>query len=188
MGRGPVPHTRVLCLRDTSVGWVVPFRQNRAVTEIRETSLPGVGVCRDFSTAAGPRVGVVARASGRRELIVYQREDPDTVATAVDLAPVEASALADLLEDRTVARSEGSIEGLIEGLALDWLPVPSGFTSSSIGDLAIRRTTGAIVVAVVGATGGRPAPGPDEVLVAGDTVVVVGTAEGIKQVAELLRV
>jgi TrkA domain protein len=158
------------------------------MTEIRETSLPGVGVCRDFSTGAGARLGVVERASGRRELVVYDRDDPDTVTTAVDLAPVEAAALADLLDDRTVARSEGTIEGLIEGLALDWLPVPSGFSPSSIGDLAIRRRTGATVVAVVGATGGRPAPGPDEVLAAGDTVVVVGTAEGITQVAELLRV
>jgi TrkA domain protein len=130
----------------------------------------------------------VRRASGRRELVVYERDDPDTVTTAVDLAPVEAAALADLLDDRTVARSEGSIEGLIEGLALDWLPVPSGFGSSSIGELDIRRQTGATVVAVVGATGARPAPGPEEVLTFGDTVVVVGTAEGIRQVAELLWV
>jgi TrkA domain protein len=157
------------------------------MTEIRETSLPGVGVCRDFSTAVGTRVGVVERASGRRELVVYERDDPDTVTTAVDLAPVEAAALADLLDERRVARSEGSIEGLIEGLALDWLPVPSGFSASSIGDLAIRKRTGATVVALVGAGGARPAPGPDEVLAPGDTVVVVGTAEGIAQVAELLQ-
>lgn len=157
------------------------------MTEIRETTLPGVGVCRDFSTGAGPRVGVVERASGRRELVVYERDDPDTVTTAVDLAPVEASTLAGLLDDRTVETSEGGIEGLIEGLALDWLPVPAGFAPSSIGELDFRRRTGATVVAVVGSTGGRPAPGPDEVLAAGDTLVVVGTAEGIKQVGELLR-
>ena len=158
------------------------------MTEIRETSLPGVGRCRDFATRGGARVGVVERTSGRRELVVYERDDPDTVTNAVDLAPVEAAALADLLDDRTVSRSEGGIEGLIEGLALDWLPLPPGFSSSTIGELGIRRRTGATVVAVVGADGAQPAPGPDAPLDAGDTVVVVGTAEGIAQVAELLGV
>jgi TrkA domain protein len=158
------------------------------MTKIRETSLPGVGVCRDFATGAGPRLGVVTRATGRRELVVYERDDPDTVATAVDLSPAESSALAELLDERAVTRSEAGIEGLIEGRALDWLPVPVGFGSVSIGELGIRRRTGATVVAVIGESGGRPAPGPEDLLTAGDTVVVVGTPAGVAEVADLLRI
>lgn len=156
------------------------------MTEIRETTLPGVGVCRDFPTVTGTRVGVVQRTSGRRELVVYDRDDPDTVTTAVDLDPREAAALARLLDDRVVAQGDEPISGLIEGLALDWLPVPEGFAAASIEDLAIRSRTGATVVAIVGPAGARPAPGPEERLNPGDTAVVVGTADGIAGVAELL--
>lgn len=38
--------------------------------DIERTSLPGIGTCRSFTSAAGPRVTVIAHhAGGRRELI-----------------------------------------------------------------------------------------------------------------------
>jgi len=156
------------------------------MTEIRETTIPGVGTCLDFPTQAGRRVGVVSRASGRREVVVYSRSDPDAVQWQIDLDADESATLAELLEPQSVVQREGSIEGLIEGLALDWLPIPPTFTARPIGDLAIRTRTGATVVATVGEEGAIPAPGPDHVLAPGDTAVVVGTPEGIEQVTQLL--
>ncbi len=156
------------------------------MTEIRETTIPGVGTCLDFATQAGRRVGVVSRASGRREVVVYSRSDPDAVQWQIDLDADESATLAELLEPQSVIQREGNIEGLIEGLAMDWLPIPSTFTARPIGDLAIRTRTGATVVATVGEEGAVPAPGPDHVLAPGDTAVVVGTPEGIEQVARLL--
>lgn len=47
------------------------------MTEIESTHLPGVGERRDFVTEEGDRVGIVTHRDGRRELVLYDREDPD---------------------------------------------------------------------------------------------------------------
>lgn len=46
--------------------------------DIEETSLPGIGTRYDFVTEDGDRIGVLVHQSGRRELLVYDRDDPDT--------------------------------------------------------------------------------------------------------------
>lgn len=157
------------------------------MAEIRETELPGVGVCYDFPTRAGRRVGVVTRATGRRELVVYAQDDPDAVEHSIDLSEQEGHTLAQLLGGEEVSdRGPGSLQGLIEGLSLDWLPVDRDFTPRSIGDLEIRSRTGASIVAIVRGGQANPTPGPDDELTPGDTAVVVGTPEALAAVAELL--
>ncbi len=166
---------------------LAPAGHNQDMDEIRETKIPGVGTCRDFATGTGQRVGVVRRASGRRELVVYSRRDPDTVEWQIDLAAGESATLSELLDDQSVVRREATIAGLVEGLAIDWLPVPDGFPPTSIGDLEMRSRTGATVVATVDSEGAFPAPGPEHLLTPGSTAVVVGTPEGITQAAALLQ-
>jgi TrkA domain protein len=45
--------------------------------EIQETALPGVGLRHDFTTRAGRQLGVVTHRTGRRDLLLYDRDDPD---------------------------------------------------------------------------------------------------------------
>jgi K+:H+ antiporter subunit KhtT len=156
------------------------------VAEIRQTKLPGVGVCNDFELSSGVRVGVVLRSSGRREFVVYETADPDAVGFRLDLSADESVTLAELLDDQRVTANVGDIDGLIEGLALDWLPLPDDFSTAAIGDLQIRTRTGATIVAVVRDHDPVPAPGPEYVLHPGDTAVVVGTPDGIRATTELL--
>jgi TrkA domain protein len=70
-----------------------------------------------------------------------------------------------------------------------WLPLPVGspFAGRSIADAEVRSRTGVSIVAVIRDEAAFPAPGPDFGLEANDTLVVVGTAQGIKAVGELLR-
>jgi TrkA domain protein len=156
------------------------------MAEIRQTKLPGVGVCNDFELGSGQRVGVVLRSSGRREFVVYETDDPDAVGFRLDMNPDEAATLAELLDNQSVTHHVGAIEGLIEGLALDWLPLPDQFEPAAIGALEIRSRTGATIVAVVRAHQPVPAPGPEFELRPRDTAVVVGTPEGIRATTELL--
>jgi TrkA domain protein len=156
------------------------------MAEIRETRLPGVGFCHDFELGAGPRVGVVTRQSGRRELVVYDQDDPDAVSYRLDLKGEEATTLAELLADQTVKTNTGQIENLIEGLALDWVPVATDKAPASIGELEVRSRTGATIVAVVRDGRPTPAPGPEFELAAEDVAVVVGTPEGLRAAADLL--
>jgi TrkA domain protein len=69
-----------------------------------------------------------------------------------------------------------------------WLPLPVGspFVGRSIADAEVRSRTGVSIVAVIRDEAAFPAPGPDFGLEANDTLVV-GTAQGIKAVGELLR-
>lgn len=155
--------------------------------KIQETTLPGVGICYDFTTRAGTRVGVVVRSTGRKELVVYAEDDPDAVAESVDLSVEESQVLADFLGNQAIRETTGGIAGLIEGVAVDWVTVPKAAAPRAIGDLQVRSRTGASVVAVVHDGQIDPAPGPDRVLHPGDTVVVVGAPESLTMVVELLR-
>ena len=67
------------------------------MSQIEETTLPGVGVRHDFLCRSGRRVGVVSHNTGRRDLVVYDDRDPDAVKASVELSAEEARTLADLL-------------------------------------------------------------------------------------------
>jgi TrkA domain protein len=168
------------------------------VPEIRQTPLPGVGLRHEFTTRSGQRVGLVSHRTGRRDLVLYAADDPDAVRAGVALTAEESANLAELLGGTQLTASLTDLQHSIEGLALDWVPVPSGspFAGRSIAAAGVRSTTGVSIVAVLrpGASGGSkarahafPAPRPDFVLQAGDTVVVVGTPEGIEALVELLE-
>jgi TrkA domain protein len=69
----------------------------RDVAEVEETPLPGIGYRYDFTTADGQRLGVLVHRSGRRELLVYRRDDPDECAQTIDLGRDDARTMAELL-------------------------------------------------------------------------------------------
>lgn len=154
--------------------------------EIEETHLPGIGVRHDFGCASGSRVGVVSRPSGRREVVFYDRRDPDAVKGSVDLSPEEANALGELLGGSRIVSSLTELKSEIEGLAIDWVELPGGFPTGTIAERAPRSRTGVTVVAVIREGTPTPAPGPDDELRAGDTAVIIGTVDGVAEVATLL--
>jgi len=158
------------------------------VPEIRETVLPGVGIALELTVAAGPRIGVVHHRSGRRELFVSSAHDPDSVAVTVPLRPDEARSLAEALGSSPVVETMDRLRQHVEGLAIDWLEIPGGspLAGGTIGDGRIRTRTGVSVVAVLRDGETVPAPGPEQPVAAGDTLVVVGTSEGIAEVQRLL--
>ena len=61
-----------------------------------------------------------------------------------------------------------------------------GTVGASIADGEYRKRTGASIVAVLRAGQSIPAPEPEFILQPGDTVVAVGTREGVGALASLL--
>lgn len=155
---------------------------------IEQTKLPGVGLRYDFDTEGGQRIGVIHHYGGRRELFVCPAADPDTAAYSLTLTEDEAHDLVDTLGGSQVIENLGHLQTQIEGLALDWLLVPesSSYAAKTIGDARIRTRTGVSVVAVIRSDSPHPAPGPDFHIEAGDTLVVVGTPQGIEGVSDIL--
>ena len=158
------------------------------MTEVRETLLPGVGVRHEFTTATGERLVLLTHRSGRRELAVYDRDDPDACTTVLHLSPDDTRTLAELLGVSQVSEALNAVQQQVEGLAIDWLTVApdSRFAGATIADGQFRTQTGASIVAVIRGDMTIPAPGPDTRFEGGDVVVAVGTADGLSRLRQLL--
>ncbi|HEX4819982.1 MAG TPA: cation:proton antiporter regulatory subunit [Acidimicrobiales bacterium] len=156
--------------------------------DIEETMLPGVGVRHEFTTAAGERVAVLTHRTGRRELAIYDRDDPDTCRTVLHLSSDDTVALSELLAASQVSETVRTAQRL-EGVAIDWLTVTdaSPVAGRTIGDGAFRTNTGVSVVAVIRADSTIPAPGPQTTLEPGDIAVAVGTPEGLQRLHTLFE-
>ncbi|MFW2381580.1 MAG: cation:proton antiporter regulatory subunit [Acidimicrobiales bacterium] len=154
---------------------------------MRETKLPGVGVRHEFTTEAGDVIGVLVHHDGRRDLLMYDRVDPDSCASTTGLSSKDSRALAEMLGASQIAESLRAVQN-VAGLAIEWIEIPtdSPLESTTIADGEFRQRTGASIVAVLRAGDSIPAPGPDFVLLGGDTVVAVATQEGAAALRELI--
>lgn len=144
--------------------------------EIYETPLPGIGVRYEFTAESGDHVGVVVRRDGKRDVALYDRQDPDSCKGTLELAEGDASKLAELLGGTNITARLESLRHMVEGLAIEWITMPTtgGLTGKTIGDGHIRTETSASVVAVIRNESGIPGPGPGFTFEAGDTVLVMG--------------
>lgn len=156
------------------------------MSQIEETTLPGVGVRHDFLCRSGRRVGVVSHNTGRRDLVVYDDRDPDAVKASVELSAEEARTLADLLGGTSIVEHLGQVQQRIEGLAIEWIPLPASFHPTTIGEGEYRKRTGVSIVAIIRGEETVPGPGPDQRLEPGDVLVAVGSAESMERLADLL--
>lgn len=158
------------------------------MADVEETNLPGVGVRHDFTSHAGQRLGVLVHRTGRRELLLFDADDPDSCRATVRLDADDSHTLAELLGASSVHEALSTLQQQVEGLTIDWLKVGGGaVVGQSLKDADFRGRTGVSVVAVMRGEDTVPAPGPDFALAVGDTAVVVGTAEGIRALTELLQ-
>jgi TrkA domain protein len=159
------------------------------MSEIREVRLPGLGIRYEFETEDGRHISVLAHRSGRRDLFIGSASDSDEFKRLVGLSQADARTLTELLGASRIAEQLAELQQRIEGLVIDWLPVPddSPYVGRTIGDARIRTRTGVSVVAVVRGEDATPAPGPDVEMHSGDYLVVVGTARGIEGIVELFH-
>ena len=155
--------------------------------DIQETRLPGVGVRHDFTTAEGERVAVLTHRSGRRELAIYDADDPDDCRAVLHLSAEDAVALGEALGTSQVSEAVAQAQRL-EGLAIDWIAVDRSSTAAgtTIADGQLRTRTGASIVAIVRGDTTIAAPEPTTAFEPGDVVVAVGTPDGLQRLRDLL--
>lgn len=156
--------------------------------QVEETPLPGIGVRQELVTASGRRVGVVSRRDGRRELVLYDIEDPDACSEVIPLTDDEANALAEVLGAPRVVERLASLQEQAASLLTEQVTIARGspYDGRPLSETRARTRTGASIVAVLRGGDVLASPGPDFRFAAGDTVVVVGTQGGTAGVAEIL--
>ncbi|MFF8597193.1 cation:proton antiporter regulatory subunit [Streptomyces sp. NPDC015220] len=150
------------------------------------TPLPGIGVRYDLSTREHRRLSVVAHRDGSRTLSAYQEDDPDACALSVRLAPAEAENLIGALmptHHRPSLLSTTDLGLVAERIELS---ATSHWNGRVLGDTRMRTETGASIVAVLRLAEAIPSPGPDFRLAGGDTLIVIGTHEGVQAAADIL--
>ncbi len=88
-----------------------------------------------------------------------------------------------------VTESLTRLQQYVEGIAIEWLKVgpASPVAGTTIAGSVIRSRSGVSVVAVLRGDVTHPAPGPEFRIEAGDTLVVVGTPEGIATATGIMR-
>lgn len=149
---------------------------------IERTTLPGIGTCHAATTAHRQRIGVISHHSGRRDLIFYDPDDQQRAANAVVLDPAEAQYLADLLARTTTIEHVRGRDHPAAPVALDRIRIPAH--SPHHGRPLRDLHDPGVVVAVIRDQQVLAAPGPEFVLLHGDTLVTAGEPARTEALAE----
>ncbi|WP_369166710.1 cation:proton antiporter regulatory subunit [Streptomyces sp. R28] len=153
---------------------------------LSSTPLPGIGVRYDLTTREQPRLAVVAHRDGSRTLSAYREDDPDACSLSVRLTSGEAATLIDALMPAHHSPNLLSTTGL--GLVAERieLSATSHWNGRLLGETRMRTETGVSIVAVLRRAEAIPSPAPDFRLAGGDTLIVIGTREGVEAGAAIL--
>ena len=156
---------------------------------IEETPLPGIGVRRELRLATGRRVGVVTHRDGQTELIVSRADDPDACAASIPLNAEESAALGGLLGMTQLIAQLTKEQEAVEGVTTHQILVREGskFVGRTLGETQMRTRTGTSIVALLREGSVIGSPRPDQILEAGDMVVIVGTDTGLADAARILQ-
>jgi TrkA domain protein len=148
---------------------------------VERVELPGIGVRHDLVTASGRTLGVISHRNGRRDLVLYDVDDPDSCLAAIPLTDNEAEALADVLGASLMLGQLAGLRQQAGGLLTEQILISGGsaFVGRSLGDSQVRTRTGASIVAVLRGREVIVSPTPAFSFEADDVVVVVGTREGL---------
>lgn len=157
--------------------------------DVERTALPGIGLRHEFQTVKGQHAAVVSHVSGRRDIVIYHPDDPDTAVATLSLNTDEANGIAELLGTSRIVERLADLRRQVVGLLTVQVPVIAGspFDGRTLGDTQARTRSGASIVAVIRGGEILASPRPDFVFHPGDLAVAVGTAEGTDAVTDILR-
>lgn len=158
--------------------------------QIKCTDLPGVGRKYTAPLADGRYLVIVVHHSGHRE--VYFMSDPDAEEPlfSFELADEEARAVgAVLLGADYQPVTDERMEMLLKNVLVEWLTLQpaSPLANQRIKDVRIRTVTGATIVGIQRQDTVIPSPDPEEILLPGDVLMVVGRRNQIKALEKLCR-
>ncbi|MFK0257088.1 cation:proton antiporter regulatory subunit [Streptomyces sp. NPDC090445] len=153
---------------------------------MRTTPLPGIGVQYDLTTRERRHLSVIAHRDGTRSVNVYRADDPDDCLQSLHLTSGESAALIDAL--MPAHHSPNLLHTTELGLVAERIELSgqSHWNGRVLGETRMRTETGVSVVAVLRRAEARPSPGPDFRLAGGDTLIVIGTREGVDAAAAIL--
>jgi len=161
------------------------------MSTIREVDLPGIGRKFEVTTRSGEKLVIVIHDDGKRELYMFPDPEAEESTGMVTLDDREARQIAGIIGGLSYApRALESVELALSDLVIEWYRVErnSPVIGSTIGDLGVRKRTGASIIAIVEPSHHKIInPGPETPLQAGATLVVVGERHMVRAFEQLLE-
>src|SRR5690606_31568647 len=155
---------------------------------VREVTLPGVGKKYVMPLRSGGNVAIVVKPDGDRQLFHFLRGD-DRPCDVVKLDRDEAQQVANLMGGAMVAGPDlEKLELALGGMELEWVELPAGApgVGQTLEGMALRRRTGASVVAVIRDDDAIANPNIDMPFEEDDTLLLVGTPAACEAAREIL--
>ncbi|CEP69096.1 Potassium/proton antiporter subunit KhtT [Moorella glycerini] len=156
---------------------------------IKETELPGIGKKFQIETRSGDKIVIVVHDDGRREIYHFDNNDPEESISMVTLDDAEARRVAGILGGMAyVPKALETVEMALDDMVFEWYKVEKDAQSigKTIGDLEIRKKTGAAIIAIIKKDEKVLNPGPEKIITPGATIVVLGDRKQVKACKELI--
>ncbi|AKX94899.1 cation:proton antiporter regulatory subunit [Neomoorella thermoacetica] len=156
---------------------------------IKETELPGIGKKFQIETRSGDKMVIVVHDDGRREIYHFDSNDPEESISMVTLDDAEARRVAGILGGMAyVPKALETVEMALDDMVFEWYKVEKDAQAigKTIGDLEIRKKTGAAIIAIIKKDEKVLNPGPEEIITPGATIVVLGDRKQVKACKELI--
>ena len=160
--------------------------------KLSEVDLPGIGKKFTLLTSKGIAISLVVHNTGKREIYLFPAGGEEEASCILELSDEEARQLGTLLMGAfftPVVVDKEKMDLLLKGLVIEWIELSknSPAVGKSIKELAIRRKTGASVIAILRKEKDIiPSPSPEEIFKADDTLIALGTREQISNLVELI--
>jgi TrkA domain protein len=160
------------------------------MSTIRESDLPGIGRKFQIEAQSGDKLIIVVHDDGRRELYHFDPNDPDELLSMVTLNDTEARQVAGIIGGLNYTpKALESMSITLEGLVIEWYKIEPGSAAigRTIGQLQVRQTTGATVIALIEKDGRKHInPGPDQALTEDLTLVIAGERPQVQAFKRLI--
>ncbi|WP_341279291.1 cation:proton antiporter regulatory subunit [Paenibacillus sp. FSL H8-0537] len=158
--------------------------------DLRESELPGIGQKYSLRTRGGEQLVIVVHNDERRDMFHMDADEPDEMRSMVSLDDEEARVVSAILAGITYKpKFLENQEIALDSLVIEWIRLEplSKCVGKRIGELDIRKTTGATILAVVEKDKNKHInPGAEYVFTPGVTLVVAGERIQLNQLKKLL--
>lgn len=149
---------------------------------VRESDLIGIGKKFQIQTSYGDDMVIIIHDDGRREIYSYDEEENESkcVMTLNDEEARQVAGIIGGLSYRPKALE--NIDFALDDLLIEWYKVPhtSKSANKTIGELEIRKKTGATIIAAILEDDTIINPGPDQLVLPDSTLIVAGKRNQIK--------
>lgn len=159
------------------------------MSPIKETDLPGIGRKFQVNTRTGDKLVIVVHDDGRREMHHFDNDDPDESVSMVTLDDTEARQVGGILGGMAyLPKALESVDVAFDNMVFEWFKVEGCCQSvgKTIGELHIRKRTGAAIIAIIKKDDKIINPGPDQYITEGATLVVLGDRKQVKAFKQLI--